>query len=224
MGNNRNDTYLTFEKTMLLFGLLTTSSLSIAQAGFGASGTVNMFTKKMGQFISFGPIAEVGIADNKYSIRASYNYFLPKNYSGTTVGYYLGNATNGQAVNVDYTEKYHIMTIALDAKRYVFKNGNFTDGGVYAGIGAGIVIENVKTNYSPYDSQKYYIRSNSSSVSYNQLMFRGLLGYEIVAHSGCFFSEIMVIVPTNSVNAEGSYTIEVPLSFAFQMGYKYLIR
>ncbi len=205
---------------VLLFSIVPSGN---AQVGFGASGTYAVFSKKMGQFISFGPLTEFGIAKGKYSARISYNYFIPKTSSGTTTGYYMGSATNGQAVNVNYTERYGIMAIALDAKRYIRKLDKFMDGGFYAGIGVGLIFENIKTKYSAYDSQKYYIRADNSSISYNQPMFRGFGGYEMVFDFGSISIETMVIVPTNSVNAEGAYTIEVPLALSFQLGYKYLI-
>lgn len=206
---------------VILFFILPSGN---AQVGYGASGTYTIFSKQMGQFISFGSLTEFGIAKGKYSARVSYNYFIPKTSSGTTNGYYMGNSTNGQAVNVNYTERYGIMTIALDAKRYIRNLDKFMDGGFYAGIGVGLILESIKTKYGAYDSQKYYIRANNSSLSYNQLMFRGFGGYEMVFDFGSISIETMLIIPTNSVNAEGAYTVEVPLALSFQLGYKYIIR
>jgi len=210
-------------KKLLLAIFIFTALWSNAQTAVGASGSFNVFSKNKGQFISFGPLMEFGIKE-KYSARLSFQFFIPKTLSGTTVGYYMGNAANGQAVNVTYTDKYRIMAFALDVKRYLREIDGNKAGGFYAGAGLGLLFENLKTTYSPYDSQKYYIRASNSSTSYNQLMFRGLFGSEFVYKSSVFFIETQVIVPTNSTNAEGAGVVEVPVYLAFQLGCKYLIR
>jgi len=210
-------------KKLLWAVLVFTVLRSNAQTGVGASGSFNIFSKNAGQFISFGPLAEFGIKD-KYSARMSFNFFVPKTLSGTTVGYYMGNAANGQAVNVTYTEKYRIMALALDIKRYIRETDGTKVGGFYAGAGIGLFFENIKTAYSPYDSQKYYIRGANYSASYNQFMFRALGGHETVFKSGSFFIETQLIVATNSTNAEGVGIVEIPAALTFIGGYKYIIR
>jgi len=219
-GNSRN---FTLKKILLLVIMAFANLCGNAQIGVGASGSLNIFSKNMGQFVSFGPLVEFNIK-HKYSARPSFNFFVPKTSSGTTVGYYMGNATNGQAVNVTYSDKYRIMAFACDFKRYIKETDAFETGGFYAGVGLGLLIENIKTTYSPYDSQKYYVRTANYSTTYNQIMFRGIGGFETAYSFGSFFLESQLIIPTNSTNAEGVGVVEVPISLAFQFGYKYLIK
>jgi hypothetical protein len=220
--NRKSTTTSALSKILALLVFSITTYICHAQVGYGASGSYYMFSEKQGRFVSLGPILEFGgIAANKYSIRLSYNYFLPAKSSGTTTGFYMGNSTNGQAVNVNYTDRYRIMSVALEAKRYIRDKDDFTEGGFYAGGGFGLLFENVKTTYAAYDSQKYYIRRNDSKVSYNQLMFKAFLGYEVVFDFGTIYLETQGVFPVKSVNAEGSNIREVPVSIAFQLGYRY---
>jgi hypothetical protein len=87
------------------------------------------------------------------------------------------------------------------------------DGGLYAGLGAGLGIGSFKYTIEDYSSE-YTLGFGSESEAATQIYLRGIFGYSFVTDNGLgIFAEGFLNLPSNT-NSDGE-TVEIALYGSF---------
>jgi hypothetical protein len=210
------------KKLVLVLAVITSTVFKgHAQLAVGGDLSYNQYFAGVGGLMGLGVLGDYGIRDGKYSVRGSYNYILSKDYKGTTEATSLNSWTTPQYINVNYTSKLKVMNLNVDFKKY-FGDGEFSEGGFYGALGAGLTFASVATTYGSYDKTNYTVSDGGSQgESYSQWMIRGAIGYEKVFDWGGIFGEALLSVPATHVNGS-AVEINIPASASLVVGYKFL--
>ena len=209
------------KKLIIALTLLCSTSTVFSQIQVGGALGYNLLVaNKMGATPSLNLMGEFGIDDGAFTIRPSFTYFLPKNYTNTVYAIPTPNNYYGNDIPVNYTDKLNMIAFSLEAKRFL-KDGNLEDGGFYIGAGASIFLANYKSTLGNYDHNNYSLDWGALSKSYNEFMVRFMIGYEKKFDFGSIFGEAQIATPLTRGSSSVNYASHIPAIIGFQVGYKY---
>ena len=202
---------------ILLAVCLGTSTFNQTNAQISIDGMV-----KFQGMATVGAMSGIGLRgeyhlQDRLGIRAGFDYFFGKSTDYVASGSAFSSVTSPSYIDVNYTESYSIINVAVGGK-YYFVGDYEEDFGFYGLVDVGILLAPVKYEYEAYNASLYDVYEGENTMLFN-FSIGGGVGVEYKVGPGSVFGDVYLTVPANQVDGL-VVEVQVPPAAGLSLGYR----